>query len=274
MTTRRSKIGRLPFTIREDLNNRLMENVPVKDILNWLNSDSDVRHYLEMLFESRYITEQNVSDWRQGGYQEWLTYRSCVESVRDVAEDAARIALTDINAEHLLLSLIATFAQMIKNWGGMEEIAFNRRLIVMQDLIKLALDIRRSEQRDARLQLDRERIDILREKHRDNSPSSYSPSSSYSPRVSSIGIPRGPSPAHPLHPKAPAIRRPPAPIDPNAYPDDPDGPPQPPEGYKSGPSLEDPPDASEVAAVAAGHASAHTKPGNTESVGLGRINLD
>ena len=249
MTTRRSKIGRLPFAIREDLNNRLMENVPVKDILNWLNTDSEVRHYLEMLFESRLITEQNVSEWRQGGYQEWITYRSCIDNVRDVAEDAARIALTDINAEHLLLSLIATFAQMIKSWGGMEEIAFNRRLIVMQDLIKLALDIRRSEQRDARLLLDRERIDILREKHRDKSPSSYSPPSAYSSRVSSIGTPRGPSPAHPLHPKAPAIRRPPAPIDPNAYPEDPDWPPQPPECYKSGPSLEDPPDPSEVAAI-------------------------
>ena len=147
---------------------------------------------------------------------------------------------------------------MIKNWGEMDEIAFNRRLIVMQDLIKLALDIRWSEQRDARLQLDRERLDILREKHRDQSPSSYAPSSSYSPRVSSIGAPRGPSAAHPLHPKAPAIRRPPAPIDPNAYPDDPDWPPQPPEGYKSGPSLEDPPNPSEVAsapAVPAGHDS-------------------
>ena len=262
MTTRRSKIGRLPFAIREDLNNRLMENVPVKDILNWLNTDSEVRHYLERLFESRLITEQNVSDWRQGGYQEWITYRSCIDNVRDVAEDAARIALTDINAEHLLLSLIATFATMIKSWGGMEEIAFNRRLIVMQDLIKLALDIRRSEQRDARLELDRERLDILREKHRDKSPSSYSPPSAYSSHVSSIGIPRGPSPAHPLHPKAPAIRRPPAPIDPNAYPDDPDWPPQPPEGYKSGPSLEDPPDASEIAPAPAGYDASPGNPGN------------
>ena len=147
---------------------------------------------------------------------------------------------------------------MVKNWGEMDEIAFNRRLIVMQDLIKLALDIRRSEQRDARLQLDRERIDILREKHCDKSPSSYSP------RVSSIGAPRSPSAAQPLHPKAPAIRRPPAPIDPNAYPDDPDWPHQPPECYKSGPSLEDPPDGTDAGPFPVGHDATPNYPGYTD----------
>ena len=120
-------IGRLPFAIREDLNNWLMENVPVKDILNWLNTDSEVRHYLERLFESRQITEQNVSDWRQSGYQEWITYRSSIEDVRDVAEDAARIALTDINAEHLLLSLIATFAQCTARQRLWSQVAERKR---------------------------------------------------------------------------------------------------------------------------------------------------
>jgi len=137
MPTRKGKIGRLPFNIREDLNHRIMDNVPTNEILIWLATDAMVTDVLRQLFEGRKITEQNLSEWRQGGYQEWLTYRSTIENVRDLAENATRVALTDITAEHLLLVLTATFAEMKQVWGRMDEIAFNRKLIVMQDLIKL-----------------------------------------------------------------------------------------------------------------------------------------
>jgi len=229
MTTRKGKIARLPFNIREDINHRLHENVPVKDILIWLNTDGDVRNHMDRLFQSRYITEQNISEWRQGGYQDWLTYNSTIDTVRELSEDAVRVALTDISAEHLLLALTAMFAEMIKNLGVTEEIPYNRKLIVLQDLIKMALSMRRSEQRDTRLKLDAERLAILREKNSDKSPSSGSSRASSYDRLR-------PCPAHPLHPKAPEIWRPPAPIDPDAYPGDPDWPPKTPEFYKSGPA--------------------------------------
>jgi hypothetical protein len=212
--------------------------VPVKDILSWLNNDPTVRQYMESLFQGRYITEQNISEWRQGGHQEWLTYQSCIEEVRDLSEDAVRMALTDICGEHLLLALTGMFAQMVKRWDSMPEIAFNRKLIVMQDLMKMALSVRRSEQKDERLKLDRERLEILRKKG-DKSPSSHPPS--YAPRTSSYTCVR-PCPPHPLHPKAPPIRRPPAPIDPDLYPGEPDWPPKPVESYKNGPDPDEPPE--------------------------------
>ena len=58
MTTRKSKIARLPYNIRELLNHQIMDNVPTKDILSWLNTDPIVRHYMEGLFPNRFITEQ------------------------------------------------------------------------------------------------------------------------------------------------------------------------------------------------------------------------
>jgi hypothetical protein len=58
MTTRKSKIARLPFRIREMLNHRIMDNVPTKEILSWLNTDGTVRSYMERLFQNRFITEQ------------------------------------------------------------------------------------------------------------------------------------------------------------------------------------------------------------------------
>ena len=235
---RKGKIARLPFEIREYLNHQLKDNVPVKDILSWLNNDPTVRQYMETLFQGRYITEQNISEWRQGGHQEWLTYLSCIEDVRDLSEDSVRMALTDISGEHILLALTAMFAQMVKNIEKTPEIAFNRKLIVVEHLIKTALSLRRSEQKDERLKLDRERLEILRKKG-NKSPSSQPPS--YAPRVSSYTSVR-PCPPHPLHPKAPEIRRPPAPIDPDLYPGEPDWPPKPVECHKIQPDPDEPPE--------------------------------
>jgi len=189
---------------------------------------------MERLFQGRSITEQNVSEWRQGGYEEWLIYRSCLGNIRDLSEDAARAAITGINAEHLLVCLTASFAEMLKKQGETPEIEFNRKLIVLEHLTKLALSMRKSEQKDERLKIDHERLEILREKHRDKSPSSYSP------RVQSHIGARETIAAYPLHPKAAAIRRPPPPDDPDLYPGEPDWPPKPPEFYNNGLDPEDP----------------------------------
>ena len=239
MTARKSKIGRLPFNIREELNHMLADNLPAKDILHWLNSHPTVRRFMKILFQGRDITEQNLSEWRQGGHEEWLTYHSTIETVRDLSEDAVRVALTDISGEHLLLALTANFAAMVKKQDQTPEIPFNRKLIVMQNLIKTALSLRRSEQKDERLKLDRERLEILRAKKGGKSLSSCPPSTDET-RASSFSSARPPSPAHPLHPKAPPIRRPPPPIDPNLYPDDPDWRPGPAEDYRCGPDPDDP----------------------------------
>jgi hypothetical protein len=204
MTTRNGKIARLPFDIREEINHRLLDNEPAKNIVTWLNTDSTARVCLERLFEGRPITEQNISEWRQGGYEEWLAERSCLESVQGLSEKAARVALTDINAEHLLMIITATYAELLHKWDKTPEIAFNRKLIVLQNLATTALAMRRSEQRDTRLRLDRERLEILRQRLREK-PSS-SPSSSKCRSLGGHTIS-----AHPHHPKAPDIRRPPVP---------------------------------------------------------------
>ena len=263
MTTRKGKIARLPFNIREEINHQLADNLPAKDILHWLNSHSTVRYYMERLFQGRYITEQNLSEWRQGGHQEWLTYHSTIETVRDLSEDAVRAALTDISAEHLLLALTASFAAMIKKQDQTPEIPFNRKLIVMQHLIKTALSLRRSEQRDERLKIDRERLEILRSRKGNKSPSSIPPLPDET-RASSFSSARPPTPAHPLHPKAPAIRRPPPGIDPSHYPDEPNWPSAPAEFPHGDPSPEAASATSDAPDFAAVATPADPTPGNCE----------
>jgi len=73
------------------------------------------------------------------------------------------------------------------------------------------------------LRLKREQLEILREKKGHTSPSSCPPSPN-GPRASAFSNNLRAIPAHPLHPKAPEIRRPPAPLDPNLYPGHPDWP--------------------------------------------------
>jgi hypothetical protein len=208
MSSRNGKIARLPFEIREELNHRLMNNEPAKSIVAWLNGDSTVRHCLEALFEGRPMTEQNVSEWRQGGHEEWLAERSFLENICQLSERAARVSLTDIGAEHLLMVITASYADLLQKWDAMPEIAFNRRLIVLQNLATTALAMRRSEQRDTKLKLDRDRLEILRqglrEKFLASSPSSKTRSVAGQPVVAS-----------PTHPKAPKMRRPPTPQPPD-----------------------------------------------------------
>ena len=56
--TRLGKIARLPFRIRQELNERLEDNEPSQRLVEWLNSLPSVRDVLEALFESRPISER------------------------------------------------------------------------------------------------------------------------------------------------------------------------------------------------------------------------
>src|SRR5215471_11151907 len=71
-TTRLGKIARLPHSIREQLNLKLHDGIPAKSILPWLNSLPEVQAILAADFDNRSITKQNLSEWRQGGFRDWL----------------------------------------------------------------------------------------------------------------------------------------------------------------------------------------------------------
>jgi hypothetical protein len=70
-TTRKGKIGRLPRQIRHDLNSRIDNGLPAADLIQWINGLDEVKDVLSKEFESRPITEQNLSDWKQAGFADW-----------------------------------------------------------------------------------------------------------------------------------------------------------------------------------------------------------
>lgn len=66
------KIARLPVDVREELCRRIREGQLGPQLLPWLNELEDVKEVLGMFFGGQPINAQNLSDWRQGGYKEWL----------------------------------------------------------------------------------------------------------------------------------------------------------------------------------------------------------
>ena len=70
--TRNGKIAHLPLTLRNELNHRLDNGIPGRELILWLNADPEVQRILAQYFRGRRITQQNLSEWRCGGYQDWV----------------------------------------------------------------------------------------------------------------------------------------------------------------------------------------------------------
>src|SRR6266404_1408251 len=84
--TRKGKIARLPTDIREQINSRLENGEEGISILTWLNSLPEVQAVLAEVFDSRPVNEVNLSDWKQGGYRDWLVRQDALEFASDLQD--------------------------------------------------------------------------------------------------------------------------------------------------------------------------------------------
>lgn len=89
---RQGKIARLPSQIREEVCRRLHDGQTGSQIIPWLHSLPEVLRVLDELFNEEPITPQNLSEWRQGGYQDWLRQRERVENLKTLSAYAADLA--------------------------------------------------------------------------------------------------------------------------------------------------------------------------------------
>ena len=86
MKTRNGKIARLPKEIREQLNHRLENGWQGKKLVNWLNALPEVKQVLREEFHGRAISGQNLSQWREGGYADWLRHQETQGQIRWLVE--------------------------------------------------------------------------------------------------------------------------------------------------------------------------------------------
>lgn len=89
---RQGKIARLPATIRDEVNRRLHDGQSGSKIIPWLHSLPDVLRVLDEEFKEEPISASNLSEWRLGGYRDWLRQREKVESLKTLSAYASQLA--------------------------------------------------------------------------------------------------------------------------------------------------------------------------------------
>src|SRR5438128_22041 len=89
--TRNGKIARLPREVRDLLNRRLQDGEPGTKLVDWLNDQTDVQAVLAAEFEGRAISEQNLSEWKAGGYRDWLAQQEALEMIGRLSADTAEL---------------------------------------------------------------------------------------------------------------------------------------------------------------------------------------
>ena len=95
--TRTGKIARLPYKIREEVNRRLRDNVPGGKICKWLNRLPAARAVCAEFArrngkEASPINEKQLSEWRRGGFQDWLNTQQMLEETREMTQWSMKLA--------------------------------------------------------------------------------------------------------------------------------------------------------------------------------------
>src|SRR4051812_19881352 len=91
MKTRTGKIARLPKGIRDELNGRMENGEQGPKLLGWLNELAETKELLAEQFAGQAITKSNLSDWRLGGYQDWLRLKMREERIQRIAESGGSL---------------------------------------------------------------------------------------------------------------------------------------------------------------------------------------
>ena len=169
-TTRRGKIARLPKGIREQLNRRLADGESGARLVAWLNGLPEVVAVLADEFAGQPIREQNLSDWRLGGYEDWVRQKEAREWVRNVSEEAVELggesgdaSLTDRVSVLATVQVGRRLRELASEWDGSEQHSQQLQALC-QELSKL----RRGDQEARWLRLAEERWqdEIAKEKRK------------------------------------------------------------------------------------------------------------
>ena len=161
--TRNGKIARLPLAVRQELNRRLDEGEQGRKLVAWLNGLPAVQAIVATEFGGKAIREQNLSEWKQGGYRDWLAKQEALEIAERLREDATewsaegRGALTDTLA-FWLVARYAVATRRVNETGGREGWRLLREMC--GDIVEL----RKGDHSAERLQIERERLELEKEK--------------------------------------------------------------------------------------------------------------
>ncbi len=146
--SRTGKIARLLDELRRELNERLQDGEAGTELLEWLNGLPAVKRVLKQQFAGVPISAQNLSDWRQGGYEEWRETEELTEMIRRVRTQATDLECATPVSEGVAAVLSAELARMtVLGLKQAPDAETEARWERMERLLKQVDRLRRGDQR-------------------------------------------------------------------------------------------------------------------------------
>ena len=157
--TRNGKIARLPQSVRSELNRRLQEGEPAKGLAEWLNGLHRVQKVLKKEFGGRAVSEQNLCEWRAGGYKDWLRLEEARQLMSELAEEQEELSgaadgmvISDRFAAVLSVELVKLTRQLLEDKTEAME-----RWRCLREVLRELSQLRRDDHRALRTRINRER---------------------------------------------------------------------------------------------------------------------
>lgn len=150
--SRNGKIATLPQNLREEINVRLDNGQEGDEILAWLNPLPEVKKHLKIHFAGALITKQNLSEWRHGGFREWLAHEEFRRSAWRMVEYAEELPCEEnpLPAEGLAMVLTARYCALVANWDGQVDDAFKERAAMLRQISQDVIRLQRSTRQAAK----------------------------------------------------------------------------------------------------------------------------
>jgi hypothetical protein len=150
----RSKLGRLPFAVRTELNERIRDGATGTAILEWVNTHPA---WLKIARElgAASVSPQNLTDWRGTGYKDWLGEQDKTARLRSLASLSQSIALQTGGDPAAVGARILT----AKLLDALEE----ADPVTQGELVKAFASLRAGEADAQRVQIARDKNDLARQ---------------------------------------------------------------------------------------------------------------
>lgn len=166
--TRTGKVATLPARIRDQVNVRLHDGQKSPQIIAWLHTLPEVLTVLDEQWNEEPFNATNISEWRRGGYQDWLRRREEIENTKLLSEYALEIvkrgdSITEaaaVIAGGKLLEGLETLAADPENAETLT--GFATAVAKLQDggakQLRAKVSVRNADQKDRQLDLDTQKF--------------------------------------------------------------------------------------------------------------------
>jgi len=151
----RSKIGRLPFALRNELNERIRDGEVGTRLVAWLNTTKEFKA-VQRTEKCDPINAQNLTEWRGAGYKAWLADQEKSAWMRGAAELARTIAVATGGSAADIGTQIAA-GQILNLLESADE-------ELLPELTKAVAKIKSEETKARKVGLDAEKLALDRER--------------------------------------------------------------------------------------------------------------